>query len=146
MQRQRVAHPNDSVAQDVNVAELEDVDDALEEFSVDDAGLIVSDSVRNSAEAEGPDETDGNADGPVTGHGTEVRLMEVDGPVEQTRPKKIRAQFGRKRTHNEQIMVAPCGMIIARATFFGAEAVSTVVVRRLLGIPCTHLKASIRSS
>ena len=42
--------------------------------------------------------------------------------------KKVRAQFGRKRTHNEQIIVAPCGMIMARETFFGAEAVSSVVV------------------
>jgi len=43
-------------------------------------------------------------------------------------PKKLRAQFGRKRTHNEQIIVAPCGMIVSRATFYGAEAVSSVVV------------------
>jgi hypothetical protein len=43
-------------------------------------------------------------------------------------PKKVRAQFGRKRSHNEQIFVAPCGDIIARETFFGAEAVSSVVV------------------
>ena len=42
---------------------------------------------------------------------------------------KVRAQFGRRRTHNEQIIVAPCGVIIARATFYGAEAVSSVAVR-----------------
>jgi len=41
---------------------------------------------------------------------------------------KLKAQFGRKRTHNEQVIVAPCGMIIARETFYGAEAVSSVVV------------------
>ncbi|KAG2036145.1 hypothetical protein BDR03DRAFT_934617 [Suillus americanus] len=29
-------------------------------------------------------------------------------------------------THNEQLMVAPCGMMIARQTFFGAEGVVTV--------------------
>jgi hypothetical protein len=40
--------------------------------------------------------------------------------------KKLRAQFGRKRTHNEQIIVAPCGMIIARETFYGAEGVKSV--------------------
>jgi hypothetical protein len=44
--------------------------------------------------------------------------------------KKIRAQFGRKRTHNEQIIVAPCGMIIAQETFYGAEGVASVVVSR----------------
>lgn len=43
--------------------------------------------------------------------------------------RRIRAQFGRKRTHNEQVIVAPCGVIIARATFFGAEALKTVAVR-----------------
>lgn len=42
--------------------------------------------------------------------------------------RRLRAQFGRKRTHNEEIIVAPCGVIIARATFFGAEAVHSVVV------------------
>ncbi|KAG6904613.1 hypothetical protein DXG01_008620 [Tephrocybe rancida] len=41
--------------------------------------------------------------------------------------KKIWAQFGRKRTHNEQIIVAPCGMILACETFFGAETVPSVV-------------------
>lgn len=49
-----------------------------------------------------------------------------------TRRQKIRAQFGRRRTHNEQVIVAPCGMIIARETFYGAEAVSTVVVSQVL--------------
>lgn len=45
--------------------------------------------------------------------------------------KKICAQFGRKRTHNEQIIVAPCGIIIARETFYGAEGVASVVVRHI---------------
>ena len=30
---------------------------------------------------------------------------------------KIRALFGRRRTHNEQIMVRPCGIIVACQTF-----------------------------
>lgn len=41
---------------------------------------------------------------------------------------RVRAEFGRKRTHNEQIIVAPCGVIIARATFYGAEAIGSVAV------------------
>ncbi|KAG1796586.1 hypothetical protein EV424DRAFT_1475189 [Suillus variegatus] len=46
----------------------------------------------------------------------------------QDRPgrKKFRAVFGRRRTHNEQLIVAPCGMIIARRTFFGVEGVASV--------------------
>jgi len=35
--------------------------------------------------------------------------------------RKIKAQFGRQRTHNEQTLVRPCGIIFAQATFFGAE-------------------------
>lgn len=42
--------------------------------------------------------------------------------------KRIRAQFGRKRTHNEQLIVCPCGVIVARTTFYGAEAISAVIV------------------
>ncbi|KAI0321281.1 hypothetical protein OF83DRAFT_1168620 [Amylostereum chailletii] len=35
-----------------------------------------------------------------------------------------RARFGRRRTHNEQLVVAPCGVMLARATFFGSEAIN----------------------
>ncbi|KAJ7712770.1 hypothetical protein B0H16DRAFT_1342021 [Mycena metata] len=42
--------------------------------------------------------------------------------------RKIRALFGRRKTHNEQIMVRPCGVIVARATFFGSETVTQTVV------------------
>jgi len=49
----------------------------------------------------------------------------TNGPATTT---KIRAQFGRKRTHNEQLFVAPCGMIIARETFYHAEAIYSVIV------------------
>jgi hypothetical protein len=30
--------------------------------------------------------------------------------------------------HNEQVIVAPCGMIIARETFYGAEGVASVIM------------------
>jgi hypothetical protein len=49
-------------------------------------------------------------------------------PTVNPKPKKIRAQFGRKRSHNEQIIVCPCGIILARETFYGAEGVASVVV------------------
>lgn len=44
------------------------------------------------------------------------------------KPKKLRGQFGRKRTHNEQLIIAPCGMILARRTFPHSEAFSLVAV------------------
>ena len=56
----------------------------------------------------------------------EVGNQAVPGPSSTT--KRIRAQFGHRRTHNEQIIVAPCGMIIARETFYGAEGCGSVIV------------------
>jgi hypothetical protein len=45
-----------------------------------------------------------------------------------TSRRKLQVQFGRKRTHNEQLFVAPCGVIVARETFFYSEAPSAVIV------------------
>jgi CxC6 like cysteine cluster associated with KDZ transposases len=42
LQRQRVAHPNDSVAQDVTTEDLEDVEEVEEEFLVNVSGRVVS--------------------------------------------------------------------------------------------------------
>lgn len=51
--------------------------------------------------------------------------------------KVTKAQFGRRRTHNEQTLVRPCGVIFARATMFGAEAVSNflVMVKNAFSVP-----------
>ena len=54
---------------------------------------------------------------------------EVSCPTKSDRGnRELRAQFGRRCTHNEQTLVRPCGVIAAHATFFGAEAVSNVLV------------------
>ena len=85
LQRARVAHPNDAVAEENSIEA--DIDEEAEDFEV--------------------------------------------GNSQRTEKKRIHAQFGRKRTHNEQIIVAPCGMIIARKTFYGApgaEGVGSVIV------------------
>lgn len=42
--------------------------------------------------------------------------------------KKLKIKMGRGRTHNEQLLVVPCGIIIASTTFYGAEAIPSVVV------------------
>jgi hypothetical protein len=122
--RQRVAHPNDSVAADVNLTELEDIDAAEEQFSLDDDGRVMPDSGYTSFENQ---EVEGRGNTSHNGSDT-MEGVEVEAGQEVPEPKKLRAQFGRKCTHNEQIMVAPCGTILSRATFFGAEAVSTVIV------------------
>jgi hypothetical protein len=87
LQRARVSHPNNTVAEDQPTSEIANADDAEEEFEIPQHHLATA-----------------------TGN-----------------PKKLRAQFGRRRTHNEQIIVAPCGIIIARETFYGAEGVASVV-------------------
>ncbi|KAF8826337.1 hypothetical protein HHX47_DHR5000080 [Lentinula edodes] len=62
-----------------------------------------------------------------------AELLDIDGddpidPVHKSdngnRPSK--AMFARRRTHNEQLVVCSCGIISARATMFGAEAISGV--------------------
>ena len=40
----------------------------------------------------------------------------------------IQGQFGWRWTHNEQIIVTPCGTIITQETFYGAEGVGSVIV------------------
>ena len=40
----------------------------------------------------------------------------------------VRARFGRRRTHNEELCVASCGVILGRATFYGSEAPNGVRV------------------
>jgi CxC6 like cysteine cluster associated with KDZ transposases len=72
----------------------------------------------NTAELVDADEETGEFD---------VGSAQVDGTKEQ-----VRAQFGRRRTHNEQIIVAPCGMIVARETFYGAEGVGSVIVSEVI--------------
>lgn len=41
---------------------------------------------------------------------------------------KLFARFGRRRTHNEQLLVHPCEVILSRATFYGSEAINAVKV------------------
>ena len=103
LKRQRVSHLNDALPEiDLDVADLID-DEEEEEFDVTDENLF---------------------------HGAHEGVSDPRGasPLRTMGKKRISARFGRKRTHNEQILVAPCGMILARETFYGAEAISTCAV------------------
>jgi hypothetical protein len=67
----------------------------------------------------------------LTAEDVEESGMEGDMPCPgkpETGNRKIRALFGRRRTHNEQIMVRPCGIVVARETFFGSETTPQTVV------------------
>jgi hypothetical protein len=62
-----------------------------------------------------------------------------EDPLKHT--SKIRAKFTRDRTHNEQVITSPCGIIIARETFYGAEGVASVVVcEAIFSAPFTEPK------
>ncbi|KZO91312.1 hypothetical protein CALVIDRAFT_521789 [Calocera viscosa TUFC12733] len=59
----------------------------------------------------------------------EEELVQLDSlPRKEGKKKVLRARFGRRRTHNEQLIVRPCGIIVARGTFYGAEVLGSVVV------------------
>lgn len=62
------------------------------------------------------------------GDGTTDELIEVDDDGECPSKSdegnvKTRARFGRRRTHNEQLVVATCGVILGRATMYGSEGI-----------------------
>jgi hypothetical protein len=42
--------------------------------------------------------------------------------------RKHKALFGRSKVHNLQTIVRPCGIFVAQAPFYNAEAVSNVLV------------------
>ncbi|KAJ7741865.1 hypothetical protein B0H16DRAFT_1323588 [Mycena metata] len=62
----------------------------------------------------------GDAAGPV-----EVDADDCDGKPEGGN-RRLRAIFGGRWTHNEQLIMRTCGVILSRATLFGSEAVSAV--------------------
>lgn len=86
LKRARVSHLNDAIAKDVDQATLLDEED--EEFD------LPTDILHGT--------TDGVSD-PRGG---------TPNPAAEAK-KKIKGQFGQRRTHNGQILVAPCGMILA---------------------------------
>ena len=78
--------------------------------------------------------------------GASVSLLEVDEDAEVNTTtecndkspegnRKARIRLNRRHTHNEQLCVATCGVILGRATFFSSEAVNGVVVRDTLLSP-----------
>lgn len=46
-----------------------------------------------------------------------------------TQVPKTKTDLSRSRTHNEQTLIRPCGVILAHATFWNSEAVSNVLAR-----------------
>ncbi|KIJ13544.1 hypothetical protein PAXINDRAFT_163619 [Paxillus involutus ATCC 200175] len=123
LQRHRVTSPNDTVGATSALAQ-EHVDD-LEEN--DEWFTLGPDGVKHHYQRnEG-----------CVGVPDDVTEEETCPTKSNEGNRKLKAQFGRRRTHNEQTLVRPCGVILARATFFGAEAVSNVLefVKKVFSVP-----------
>lgn len=82
----------------------------------------VSDSGEVRVHSAGPESSTGQLEEHL------MSAAQCEGKSE-TGNRKIRAIFTRQRTHNEEILVRPCGVIVARATMKSAEGVSSVMVR-----------------
>ncbi|KAG2034597.1 hypothetical protein BDR03DRAFT_802478, partial [Suillus americanus] len=73
----------------------------------------------------------------VNGHRTssikEHQYVEETGNTPATavtkKKKRVRAQFGHHRTFCQELLVAPCGLISYRTTYYGAKGVASVAVR-----------------
>lgn len=55
-------------------------------------------------------------------------LQNITTQITPQLEKELKSNFGRCCTYNEQIIAYPCGVILARATFFGSEAVSAGLI------------------
>lgn len=69
-------------------------------------------------------------DGDMSDEG--LQEFKVDHSQDHSKKKKLRAQFGRNRTHCEVLIIAPCGIIHDRRTFYRTEGVGSVAVCLLL--------------
>lgn len=59
------------------------------------------------------------------------RLQEIEEVCDEKAEEgnvKITARFARCWTHNEQLIIRPCEIILARATCYGSEAINAVKV------------------
>lgn len=73
-----------------------------------------------------------NADSSAT-HLADLPRLETAEPAQQaastTKEKRLTLQTSRNWTHNEQLFVLSCGVIVARSTFFFSEGVASVKVK-----------------
>lgn len=87
-----------------------------------------------------PDDDDDEHDWEELGEGSGIYGEEMDTLIDEhglcdgkpeSGNKSVRARFGRRRTHNEELCVGSCGVILGRATFFGSEAPNGVRVSNI---------------
>jgi hypothetical protein len=68
----------------------------------------------------------------------EIRQLEQQSELPESavvfatsQSQTLKARLSRRWTHNEQLMVRPCGVILARGTMYGSENVSSVAVSKV---------------
>ncbi|KAF8155005.1 hypothetical protein K438DRAFT_1987232 [Mycena galopus ATCC 62051] len=110
LQKHRLAHPHDKTAS-VEEAAGDDIGDEGEEWfeQAEDSSVGIRGKVHPGSI--GVDDS-----------------VPCEAAKSDTGNRKYKALFGALRTHNEQILVRPCGVIVSRATFYNAEAVSNVLI------------------
>ncbi|KAH9856809.1 hypothetical protein C2E23DRAFT_866135 [Lenzites betulinus] len=117
--------PVDSMHAEPNEEGVVDVEVQEEVEASGQMGIRISESDTLPAE---PEDSDTVQSVPLPPGTVETPIVDVGScPNKPLVPKRtLRAMFGRRRTHNEQLIVRPCGVIIRRATFYGSESVRQV--------------------
>lgn len=104
------AHPDSLTLDPQQPIDLENNNDNVEWFELDNSGNVALHSQPDPGTIGMADDTEPCPSKPPIGN------------------RILKAQFGCRRTHNEQTLVRPCGIIYAHATMFGTEAVSNFLV------------------
>jgi hypothetical protein len=105
---------------DADLSGDEDTDD--EEAIVDDQGGDSRHNAQSDTDVREDVDTQMDCDVEKSAEGNSSSQSHAS-----TKPK-VRARFGRRRTHNEELCVACCGVILGRQTMFGSESLPQVVV------------------
>jgi hypothetical protein len=109
LQRHRIAHPQNGL--DDESPDTVDTAEDIKTFHLDNTGRLHIHSDDNPGSVGITDEA-------------------CEASKSPTGNRKYKVFFGRRRTHNLQTIVHPCGVIVAQAPFYNAEAVSNILVRR----------------
>ncbi|KAJ7674269.1 hypothetical protein B0H14DRAFT_3687488 [Mycena olivaceomarginata] len=126
LQKHRKTHPSSQVAaSDGHVEADEDGEDDIETFEIDGTGGVHMHTEKHPGSI-------GVVDNPD--------VDECEAKKAEAGNRRFKAKLGRQRTHNEQTLIRPCGVFHARATMYGAEAVSNVLlfVQAVFSVPAAH--------
>ncbi|KAL1937192.1 hypothetical protein VTO73DRAFT_14465 [Trametes versicolor] len=109
-----------------DMPELDVIAEAVEDES-GDTELVIKDVAMSSDALSLPASTAAptGLPGDVSAHPPTSAALCPDKP--DVTGRSMRTMFTRRRTHNEQLLLRPCGIIIKRATFYGSETTPQVL-------------------